>query len=239
MPSNREELRAAERYRAQQLRTRALFLAQFVTLWPMLDPEDVEGSSQPWLTATLPLITTWFDRSADQARGYYAAAAGLPVDVPPVRLLRTAAIGALLVTGPGSIRRALAAGMTPRQAGDQGLANASRSAGRLAMSGGRETLAAAVAVDPRARGWMRVTDSSPCSFCAMLAGRGAVYRSARSAGEINRFHDGCGCAVVPVFTDNPVLPAASEEFADLWESTTQNLSGNNARNAFRRAVEGR
>lgn len=43
--------------------------------------------------------------------------------------------------------------------------------------------------------------NGPCGFCAMLASRGPVYKSSRTAGQTaNRFHHSCRCTVVPVFT---------------------------------------
>lgn len=40
-----------------------------------------------------------------------------------------------------------------------------------------------------------------CTFCMMLAGRGAVYYSRHSAGEQNHFHRRCDCKIVPGFGD--------------------------------------
>ena len=49
----------------------------------------------------------------------------------------------------------------------------------------------------------RVTSGrNTCAFCLMLAGRGAVYHSRRSAGEMNRYHRHCACKVVPCFSGN-------------------------------------
>ena len=36
-----------------------------------------------------------------------------------------------------------------------------------------------------------------CTFCAMLASRGFVYWSRKTAGEFNHYHDHCRCLVVP------------------------------------------
>lgn len=41
-----------------------------------------------------------------------------------------------------------------------------------------------------------------CSFCLMLASRGFVYHSAKTAGEFNRFHSNCDCAVVPGYENS-------------------------------------
>lgn len=38
-----------------------------------------------------------------------------------------------------------------------------------------------------------------CTFCIMLASRGFVYKSAKTAGEGNHFHAHCRCKVVPQF----------------------------------------
>lgn len=47
----------------------------------------------------------------------------------------------------------------------------------------------------------RVTSArSTCAFCLMLAGRGAVYHSRKTAGELNRFHPHCSCKIVPSFS---------------------------------------
>lgn len=42
-----------------------------------------------------------------------------------------------------------------------------------------------------------------CTFCLMLASRGAVYHSRKTAGEFKHFHRHCDCKVVPGFEDNP------------------------------------
>ena len=67
----------------------------------------------------------------------------------------------------------------------------------------------------RPRSWARVlTGAENCGFCVVLASRGAVYKSARSAGlgkasevlgapdatgYLNTYHDNCDCLVVPVY----------------------------------------
>ena len=49
----------------------------------------------------------------------------------------------------------------------------------------------------------RVTSGlNTCAFCLMLAGRGAVYNSRKSAGEFDHWHRHCTCKVVPSFTGN-------------------------------------
>ena len=47
------------------------------------------------------------------------------------------------------------------------------------------------------------TGFETCMFCLMLASRGAVYHTRKSAGEWKHFHRGCDCKVVPSFEDDP------------------------------------
>jgi len=87
----------------------------------------------------------------------------------------------------------------------------------------------------------------------MLALRGAVYRDARAAGKGSKgksgtafagggldfkVHDNCRCHAEPVFT--AYEPSANmREMQRVWDESTKGRSGNDARNAFRQAVEGR
>lgn len=80
---------------------------------------------------------------------------------------------------------------------------------RLALQGGRQTVVEAVQSDPKARAWARETRGDCCYFCALMATRGAVYKSEGAAGgganekftgagEF-KFHNNCHCVAVPVF----------------------------------------
>ncbi len=48
------------------------------------------------------------------------------------------------------------------------------------------------------------TGRETCTFCIMLASRGAVYHTRQSAGEFRHFHRRCDCKVVPGFEDDPM-----------------------------------
>lgn len=45
--------------------------------------------------------------------------------------------------------------------------------------------------------------SETCAFCLMLASRGFVYRSEKSAGALDHYHPHCDCRVVAGWGDNP------------------------------------
>lgn len=47
------------------------------------------------------------------------------------------------------------------------------------------------------------TGFETCTFCLMLASRGAVYHTRKSAGEFKHFHRGCDCKVAPSFDPDP------------------------------------
>lgn|SRR6187551_40734 len=128
-------------------------------------------------------------------------------------------------------------------------------------NGGRRTIRNAVDRDSSAVGWARVaTGRETCGFCLMLVSRGPVYQSAESAGlntddttalEIldegdteafnelmTRFHPNCDCKVVPVFDRNDWQGRDDYlEAQKTWKEVTKGLSGRDALNAFRRAIE--
>lgn len=47
------------------------------------------------------------------------------------------------------------------------------------------------------------TGLETCTFCLMLASRGAVYHTRKTAGEFKHFHRRCDCKVVPSFERDP------------------------------------
>lgn len=47
------------------------------------------------------------------------------------------------------------------------------------------------------------TGLETCTFCLMLASRGAVYHTRKTAGEFKHFHRRCDCKIVPGFDDDP------------------------------------
>lgn len=70
---------------------------------------------------------------------------------------------------------------------------------------GREKVTQLAVADPVAKRFGRVPVGSTCTWCEMLASRGFVYTSPKSAGMFMRFHYKCDCQVVPGFEGkNPV-----------------------------------
>lgn len=65
------------------------------------------------------------------------------------------------------------------------------------------------------------TGFETCTFCLMLAGRGAVYHTRETAGAFSHFHRGCDCKVVPSFSgdkDEEVVEGARpQEYRRQWK----------------------
>ena len=69
------------------------------------------------------------------------------------------------------------------------------------------------------------TGFETCTFCLMLASRGAVYHTRKTAGEWKHFHRGCDCKVVPSFEDDPLAEVVQgvkpRELYDLYKQFTE------------------
>jgi hypothetical protein len=100
---------------------------------------------------------------------------------------------------------------------------------------GRQTILKNVRTDRKSKGWARETEPGACAFCAMLATRGAVYRSETSASF--ETHDHCRCVAVPEF--NKYEPSAQvREWQQLYKESTKGVHGSkNSQRAFRKAFE--
>ncbi|MFJ3952882.1 hypothetical protein ACIPXV_23050 [Streptomyces libani] len=119
-------------------------------------------------------------------------------------------------------------------------ATTAAAADREVLRGGRDLLHRASAADPRTVGWARVTDADPCAWCAMLASRGAVYRSRDAAQlkghagrnappvdpeDLEKYHNLCHCQVVPIYSRTDWLPEQGEAFRELWDEATEGHTG--------------
>lgn len=117
---------------------------------------------------------------------------------------------------------------------------------RHAQAGGRQTIDDNSTLDRVALGWIRVTRTKPCAFCAMLASRGLQYRpfkedsfdlsDLRFTGDGNaKVHDNCGCSLKPVYTTNDPLVKRTGQFADMW--SMWGAGGGDAALRFRRGYD--
>lgn len=244
-----------ERHRLAQLSIRASFLEDFVRLWPLIDLERLDETAGEWINFVVDLILRFRQQSASRSLSYYdsfrRAEIGLPLpDRPLYRNLDAPSHGAirtsLLVTGPIGVKSRIAKGIHPEVAKAKALVDVAGAASRHVLDGGRTQLVKSIDRDPRSQQYARVTDGQPCYFCAMLASRGPVYRSARTAqfttsrskrGPGHEFHDHCGCSIEPGFTKDADWPGRGREFEQIWIDSTKGKSGKAALSAFRSAYE--
>lgn len=243
-----------EAHRQAQVRLAAETVQLMRILWPLLDPENLDATVDRWLRSTIRLVGDQRARSARLAAEYFrmfrsveigeSDFAAVLADQPPPAMVATS----LIVTGPVAIKRAMTRLVPLTTAVRNAEALSSGAAIRHVLNGGRDTLDANIRRDRRSLGFVRVTDASPCWFCAMLASRGPVYKAESFSAADARFqgfgahkvHDNCGCMIEPVFSDETRWPGRAREFRELWnEVATRKLRPDLARDAFREAYEAR
>jgi hypothetical protein len=114
---------------------------------------------------------------------------------------------------------------------------------RAVLDTGRNTLLDAIKSDRKAKGWARVCEPGACSFCLLLATRGAVYREHSFTNANFKFsgpgafkaHNNCRCTLQPIF--GPYEPSADiRHWQSVYRTIAQTHSGAAARRAFRQAV---
>jgi hypothetical protein len=161
------------------------------------------------------------------------------IDIPDIDWTPAdrAVVVSMNVTGPVAQKQKASRGKPLQTARDESFTQAAGAATRHVLTGGRRSLLTLLVDDPVALGWIRVTDGDPCAFCAILASRGPVYRSRETAGFLA--HDHCACTPEPVYSRDTLWPGRAKEFRGLWRTSTEGLSGKDARNAFRREYETR
>jgi hypothetical protein len=221
--------------------------------WPQLDPTHVSATMARLVAVVMALIQRYGTASSAHAAAYYKSArtsAGIPgpVTVRPAALPSTERVEkSLRWATSGLYREATPATEQAALTKVEGLTQS------LVLNMGRETLINAVEDDRKAKGWARVPEPGACSFCLLLATRGAVYKSKETAGPNRRsvrnpvseafkgagefkVHDHCHCHVEPQFSDHYEPTAQVRQARALYAATPYGKSPEEARNNFRRAV---
>lgn len=202
-------------HRRRQLELRAATLNELVELFPLLDFDDLDGTWPALESGLLTLIRSRRRDSVDLAGNYYRAlrvaegVAGDPQPVTPTSPPPALERATLRLLGPIAAKRAIAA-RRQNVVGDT-LTRLSGSVGRQVLDGGRRSIVETIRRDPAARGYRRVTDSSPCRFCDQLAKQGVVGEAVDFAA-----HDHCGCSQEPAFEPGSTQPFRS--FLDDFEA---------------------
>jgi|SRR5919205_1910193 hypothetical protein len=175
---------------------RTLALRDLERLWRQLDPTrplDVRAA----LEEVLPLLVAqygeiaataaadFYDSLREQAgvAGRFVAEMADPVDAEVVRARARWAIDPLF-------------GQTDA---DAALGRLTQVTDELSLQPGRDTIAHSSGRDPAKARWARVPVGKTCAFCLMIASRGAVFRSAESAGRGRKYHGDCDCTPTPMW----------------------------------------
>jgi hypothetical protein len=210
--------------------------------WSLLNVKDLRGTLDHFSAALSALVHHFGRASASAAAKEYATKrveAGIPGTFRPAHATSAGLeqVTAEVNDATKSLWNAdvRSGASSARLIVDDALTNVQGVATRLVLNTSRETLLDAVQKDRKARGWARVPEAGACSFCLLLATRGAVYKT-QQTGEFAA-HDHCRCHVDPLFASHYEPTAQVREAQALYKASTKGLSGSEARNAFRRAVD--
>ncbi|MFV8396265.1 hypothetical protein [Corynebacterium hindlerae] len=91
---------------------------------------------------------------------------------------------------------------------------------RLVTKPGTDTVVRNVLRDGTA--FARVPEPGACSFCLMLASRGAVYTE-KTVGRVNKFHDSFRCLGIEVKRDGSDLPRINRDLEREWGLLSDHL----------------
>lgn len=232
----------AEAYRVEQARLSAEATRDVLALWlASYEP----GNSSVWralIAALTALVGRFRSQSSRSAISYYmesrstARTPGLfvprPAPEPPRELIEATA----QITGARAYGRSLTANLAETRALQNSGVQVAGAMARITLDAGRQTVLDAVEEDREAIGWIRITDASPCAFCAMLASRGPVFSEDTVAFQA---HAHCACIGAPVWSRDEAWLGHSEDLYQQWKRETAGESGKDAIRAWRRYWSGR
>lgn len=240
MASTPEGAALTEQHRQRQLALRAVVIAQLLQLWPNFNVAEIDASWDRMEPAIMAVVSQGRRVSEALATVYFRQfreAERVSGVAPNLTLLdnawETAARVSLRVTGPVAAKQLVA--LKRPDAATVAFVRMSGAASRIVLNGARDKIRNAVKQDRRAIAFARVTDFDPCAFCALLAGRGPVYKSRQSADF--EAHDHCSCTVEPVYFRDAAWPGRGREFQELYKESTKGQK--DPLNAFRRVYEDR
>jgi hypothetical protein len=202
--------KTSELHRRLQLALAATIARDVMRIWPAFDLANIGGTWPPVETALAALVANRAGMSAALAAAYFRRARiealGESFDATLALPKAEQIITSLNVTGPVRAEKLVAA-QNPK-ASERTLVSVVGSSMRLAMAGGRLTVAASLRSDPRARGWRRATSGSACAFCASRAGRFMTSEVVFEA------HDHCHCTAEAVWqgsSGRPIAPTPTRQ----------------------------
>ncbi|MDH2392325.1 hypothetical protein QCN29_26820 [Streptomyces sp. HNM0663] len=223
----------------QQVLNVAQLIARRLRITAMrADVDDIDG----WWDQVAPQvqeeILTGQSALARLARGYLAQHARLEgvslvaavVEPDPEQIATS-----LRVSGPVAFKTHMADSGSETASVRTMASQMQGSATRLVLEGDRQTTMQTFQARDEVEGWRRVAGrSSPCPFCLMLIGRGAVYSKATARFQS---HDRCSCKPELLYRREPEPPEV-RRLSEQWSQATAGHSGKAAIKAWRRYVTG-
>jgi hypothetical protein len=218
---------------AHSLLTR-LLLRDMRRLQRLIVPDRLEESLSLWRTAVTALISRYGAASATfSAR---------PADEAPEEQVEATLRWATADLWPADgEQEAFDVRLAAAQARAEGAAQ------RLVANQGRATMRESADRDRGAVAYARAAALGACSFCKLMASRGAVYKDAGTAGRdandrfsgddsVVKFHNNCHCTIIPVFRGQTFeLSAHAAEWDRLYREYAQGHPGDQLR-LFRLAL---
>lgn len=180
-------------------------LAAWWTTVEHLSPEEIRTAAKEFV----PLLAqTYGEVSAAAAADFYDAARSSSV-------ARGRFAASLAPNGAAAqAARSVGWGVAPIFSEDPAaaLGRLSIAVDAASLQVGRDTVMHNNRRDPSGPRFARVPVGKTCAWCLMLASRGAVYRSADSAGAAGQYHGGdCDCQPVPSWDHGKDLPPSYDE----------------------------
>jgi hypothetical protein len=216
----------------------------------LIDPARLPQTVPLWMTAVRALVGQYGAASATVAADSYnqqreAAEAVGRFDAEPSRPLPDEQVEASLRWATKDLWRTEGEPIAERLEEAQHRAEAAVQ--KLVADQGRATMRQATERDRGAVAYARAAALGACSFCKLMATRGAVYKNAQTAGReaderftgaasVVKFHDNCHCTIIPVFRGQRFeLSEHAAEWDRLYREYAQGHSGDQLR-LFRRAL---
>lgn len=196
-----------EAHRKAQIAIAARAAAASKILWDRLRVSDLDGSTPAWMSAQLAVVSQSYAQSESLASTYISeyrdAESASNAPIVGVPYASNAMAESMLLAGPSRVKLLIGQGESADGAHAKAFTKFSGIVRRQVMSGGRMMINETTRRDQSAIGWRRVTDGNPCTFCALLAGRGPVYASKERADRVGgsglRYHGHCGCTAEIIY----------------------------------------
>lgn len=185
-------------FRSAQRGLVVLAKADLLVFWSTLEPANAVATSAALQTFMPQLITEYGDVAATVAADFFDTAR----EGANVKRAYRAVISDPVPTE--AVQANVRYNLKPlfgKSNPDQALSNLNLVTDKAVKASGRNTIELNVERDPAQARFARVpTGAQTCKFCLMLASRGAIYLSQKTADD--GYHGDCDCQPTPIWDEN-------------------------------------